>query len=201
MKKYAWTNPSVVQFAQGEDPVEKIERQARELALQAKDEFAGRKLKCPQCQNVLQIPMPAPASADEPSVHLDPTKTSTPTKTVRHSPLAPPADPPKTSAAPTHDAANIDPTKTSVPTKTVRQSPLAAPTPDAPAKRKHPWVDRSLEQTATPWQPGDEERLQKKVRPMKEGTTLWTVLLLLLVVAGAAAAAWYYWPELVKLLG
>jgi O-acetyl-ADP-ribose deacetylase (regulator of RNase III) len=42
MKKYAWTNPSVVHFAQGEDPVEKIERQARELALQAKDEgWAG----------------------------------------------------------------------------------------------------------------------------------------------------------------
>lgn len=37
-KKYTWTNPSVLRFAQGEDPVSKIERAARELALRAMDE-------------------------------------------------------------------------------------------------------------------------------------------------------------------
>lgn len=37
-KKYKWTNPSVLRFAQDEDPVAKIERAARELALQAMDE-------------------------------------------------------------------------------------------------------------------------------------------------------------------
>lgn len=37
-KKFTWTNPSVLQFADGYDPVEKIERTARELALRAMDE-------------------------------------------------------------------------------------------------------------------------------------------------------------------
>lgn len=37
-KKYTWTNPSVLQFADGQDPVERIERAARELALAAMDD-------------------------------------------------------------------------------------------------------------------------------------------------------------------
>jgi O-acetyl-ADP-ribose deacetylase (regulator of RNase III) len=42
VKKYIWTNPSVLGFAQDDEPVEKIERAARELALRAMDEgWAG----------------------------------------------------------------------------------------------------------------------------------------------------------------
>lgn len=41
-KKYIWTNPSVLRFADGDEPVAKIERAARELALRAMDEgWAG----------------------------------------------------------------------------------------------------------------------------------------------------------------
>jgi O-acetyl-ADP-ribose deacetylase (regulator of RNase III) len=36
-KKYLWTNPSVLRFADGQDPVQRIERAARELALNAMD--------------------------------------------------------------------------------------------------------------------------------------------------------------------
>lgn len=38
IKKFTWTNPSVLRFAEGHDPIERIERAARELALQAMDE-------------------------------------------------------------------------------------------------------------------------------------------------------------------
>jgi len=38
VKKYSWTHPSVLRFAEGLDPVQKIERAARELALHAMDE-------------------------------------------------------------------------------------------------------------------------------------------------------------------
>lgn len=38
VKKFNWTNPSVLRFAEGHEPVEKIERVARELALRAMDE-------------------------------------------------------------------------------------------------------------------------------------------------------------------
>lgn len=34
---HTWTNPSVLDFAQGQDPVQMMERAARELALKAMD--------------------------------------------------------------------------------------------------------------------------------------------------------------------
>lgn len=39
--KFTWTNPSVLSFAEGEDPVIAMESRARQLVLQAMDDGWG----------------------------------------------------------------------------------------------------------------------------------------------------------------
>jgi hypothetical protein len=99
--------------------------------MQTRDDFAGKKVKCPKCGKLTTVPREATAPV----------------------PLA---------------------------------KPVRAPRPAAPAKetRVHAWEDRSLVQTPTPWLPGDEERFQAGIRPLREGTNIWLVLALIVVVAG-----------------
>lgn len=179
----------------------------------AKEEFAGRRLRCPECQRVVTIPRPAPAAAPNggKSGHMlapQPTltreevaallrsghDTPAPSKTMpvppppRRSDLFPKpavlkASPPK--AAPPPMAA---------PVAAPAAAPLAAPIvkPSSPAKVLHPWVDTSLSQCETPWAEGDEQRYQTGVRPAREWS--WPVGWLVTLAAVGGFAVWALTP-------
>jgi len=151
--------------------------------LKARDEFAGRKIKCPSCQTILVIPAatpavvsvptapePSPPPAPEPVLHEDP-------MTV---PLArpvamkvPEAVIPFAAMPPSNDEARPVP----------RTAVSAVPLPN-------PWADRSLEQTVTPWLGDDRERFNHGME-FREGSRLWLALVALFVVAALSAAFFF----------
>ena len=139
-------------------------------SMQAKDDFAGRRYKCPQCERIVRIP--TPKAKEKPAA-------AAPDVAAKAAP-APPQVVAKPAAAPV--------------AKPVTMPPLAKPVPARPttiaAPRPHPWVDHSLVQTPTPWLPGDETRFQAGVKPMREELKLWEKALVLgvLVAAGVVVA-------------
>jgi len=137
-------------------------------SLQAKDEFAGRKVKCSKCGKILRIP----AAADRGNPAVTPTVALTAPAPVQANEAPAPA---KVIARPAPVVA-----------KPVSPAPLAKPVPTSGRARPHPWEDRSLMQTPTPWRPGDEERFQAGIRPEREGLSCWEKLAVgALLVAGA----------------
>jgi len=166
--------------------------------MSAKDEFAGRRLRCPDCQRVVTIPkstaagmMPLPANpAKAPSSQLlaQPTLTKSEVAALELTRPTIPETLPKPKSpdfnSPENLAALFD---TLSKTPVLAPSPPTVPkTPFAPrpddemtvtqvAQKTEPiapgekvWVDQSLQQTATPWRPGDEIRFQAGVAPARE---------------------------------
>lgn len=137
-------------------------------SLQAKDEFAGRKVKCSQCGKILRIP--APADRGNPAV----------TPTVALTTPAP------VQAKATPAPANVVARPAPEIAKPVSPALLAKPVANSGRPRPHPWEDRSLVQTPTPWRPGDEARFQAGIRPEREGLSCLEKLAVgALLVAGA----------------
>jgi hypothetical protein len=134
--------------------------------LQAKDEMAGRHLKCPACHTVLSVPgSPLWGTAEDP-----------------HSvPLAEPV-------LAGESAGEL----ASVPM--VRDEGGFAPQP--PRRLAAPpvnlWV-KSLDQQSTPWQGDDKERLNRGMA-FREVPEFLLVLVTLLLLAGLAAGAVFFWP-------
>ena len=165
-------------------------------AMQAKDAFAGRKLKCPQCGAVVAIPK---LKKDKPVV------TTRVAERDEEERLPPPRPVPRPSVKATQVASQDDdtpPPRARVPlARPVARPvtmladeppPLAKPvapptTPRAPTTQTpapHPWVDQSLTQTPTPWLPGDEERFQKGLVAPREGMSgLAKALIVIAIVA------------------
>jgi hypothetical protein len=149
--------------------------------LKARDEFAGRKIKCPGCQGILLIPVIAPAPVAVPAV-------------TEPAPAPPPSDPILDAEPPMVPRAK--PVAMKVPEAVI---PLAKtpPTreettrPFRPANHiqplLNPWADRSLEQTATPWLGDDQERFNRSMES-RRGSRLWLVLVALFVVIALTAA-------------
>lgn len=150
----------------------------------AREQFAGRLVKCPQCGAVVQIPTielkdlsesPSRAHAEnDEQRELAKTPVSLPeiipfkseaekARAQIHQGLAKPQAARSTSAGSAHAGS-------------------------AHARSANRWEDRSLTQDATPWLPGDEERFQKGVRAPSEGFGLVGLLIgvLALVVIGGA---------------
>jgi hypothetical protein len=129
--------------------------------MSAKDEFAGRKLKCAACGEVVRIPSPPAADGtivpERPSVAV----------ARKKPPLAGPVV-----------VAEAPPLATLVTEATT-----------SAALKRHPWVDDSLQQTPTPWLPGDEARFQAGIKPMREGLRCWEKLALLLVASATIVGA------------
>jgi hypothetical protein len=134
--------------------------------MQAKEEFAGRRLKCPQCDKIVRIPQPAPSREMQPA----PNMAAVAIATAPVPPIAKPMPPPRR-----------------VSRSTAR--PATPPQSHAATVHPHPWVDRSLVQTATPWLPGDEARCQAGIQPMREGLRCWEKAVLTLVIIGGIVGA------------
>jgi hypothetical protein len=143
--------------------------------LTAKEEFVGRRLRCPSCQSVLTIPksslMATPVVPPRGSEQgLEVLKAATAAMASKQKPL-PPVAGPKTAASmfidepmPAPKAArpwSNDTTPVTAPlatplTKPVITLPGQGTTP--PPAEKHPWFDDSFEQTTVPFRDGDEFR-------------------------------------------
>ena len=134
-------------------------------SMQAKEDFAGRRYKCPQCEKIVRIPIPKAKPQAVPAavaVKTAPVKTAPKPMTP---PLAKTVPPPL--AKPVH-----------VQRAAVQTAPSI-----------HPWVDTSLVLTPTPWLPGDEARFQVGVKPVREGMNALEKLILGIVIVGGFAGA------------
>jgi hypothetical protein len=135
--------------------------------LRARDEFAGRKIKCPGCQAVLLIPAPADASAAAAAKPVSATQ-----------PLPDGESPVDLQAEPL--PMNVAEAVTAP--ATVHSRPRGAThSATRQAISANPWVDRSLEQTATPWLGKDQERFQRNIES-PPGSGLWLILAASVVV-------------------
>jgi hypothetical protein len=154
--------------------------------LRAREEFAGRKIKCPGCQTVLVIPAPAPVEVSAPAA------TEIPPALPVQEPILP-DDPP---LVPLVDPVSLKAPDTMMPL--ARPAVAAAPEtarirPAAVnAALPNPWVDRSLEQTATPWLGNDREHFNGE-REARQGSHLWLALaaVVLFAVLGLIAAFFF----------
>jgi hypothetical protein len=142
--------------------------------LTAKEEFVGRRLRCPGCQSVLTIPkstlMATPVVPPRGSEQaLDVLKAATSAMAGKAKPL-PPAGP-KTAAsmfldepAPTVKPRASDTTPVTEPVAAPIVLPLSASgvaTPVVP-EPKNPWFDESFEQTSVPFRDGDDLRFPSR---------------------------------------
>jgi hypothetical protein len=149
--------------------------------LAAKDEFAGRKLRCPKCQTVLTIPQPsampktpvvAPLATPTPlQPRTAPTQLlnrpilATATQEAIHLESTPVTAPP-VHASPVHAPPVYAPPVHPSPTSETVPGRVATPighgltaTPVGGAVPARPsWHDESFHQMITPWRPGDEVR-------------------------------------------
>ena len=153
--------------------------------MKAKEAFAGRKIKCPQCDTLVRIPE---LESEEPA-------TAPPSSLLAGPPLAKPVAPPLAQPAgqPTfflEDDENGE--STPAPVKPVARPIVLREHPETTQRHSpaavHVWVDQSLVQQPTPWLPGDEARFQQGIKPPREGISgleKGVVGLLLFVGAGA----------------
>ena len=144
--------------------------------LTAKEEFVGRRLRCPGCQSVLTIPksslMATPVVPPRGSEHgMDVLKAATAAMAGKQKPL-PPVAGPKTAASmfidePMPGAKTAKPRAgDTTPVTAPEAAPLSAPislpgTPVVP-EPKHPWIDESFEQISTPFRDGDDLRFPSR---------------------------------------
>jgi hypothetical protein len=141
--------------------------------LKARSEFAGRKIRCPGCQQILTIPQ---HSSGDPSATyaLEPEDLQTAEDTSRPQPL--PVIPPEPKAP--------DPSRpTERPLVVGDDRKAVRPAPD-------PWVDRSLEQTITPWLGDDEERFRYRASPRRRSAT-WVIIVIVLLLVGVVALGYF----------
>lgn len=150
--------------------------------LSAREQFAGRRMKCPECAKVLTIPQadqPPPAEAtlaDAPA----PAQTVTPSEpdwlaaaVAEVSATAP--EPRPTVAEAAHE-------------RDVVPAALARPAAK-PSARDNCWQDRSLQQRSTPWREGDRELFQPGPEPRERSFGWFKIAALLLIVGGGLAAS------------
>jgi hypothetical protein len=148
----------------------------------AKDEFAGKRVRCPECQRLVAIPHLRPAAvtkisktkiSQSPPVDFEnPLETHIPSHTI--------SLPPKPTApvvAPPMARPLAEPVATPVAKPIARAIAVAK-------KPRHPWFDTSLTQTSIPWRPGDEARYQSRIKPAREWAFPLVPALSLLAVVG-----------------
>ena len=138
--------------------------------LKTRDEFAGRKIKCPACQEIVTIPSGTLSPVSSPSA-LETTAPWTP-EAAADVPLAKPAEVQIRDATPR--------------ARRVAQERPRPPRYAVSASTPYPWVDRSLEQSATPWLGDDGERFAQEIKE-RGGPGLLVSLIVLALLAGVVA--------------
>jgi hypothetical protein len=180
--------------------------------LQAKDEFAGKRLKCPGCGKILTIPTPA---VEEPELEEEPAppvtqRIATPPEEVEDEPELPLAPPPPAPAvvhfvcncgrrlkALQADAGEPIDCPECARTLTIPAEDSDEP-PPVPVPKARPVSDGLFAQTITPWRDEATRRRGadgKEPRDEKVGSWAGTFLVVLLLVGGGAAL-WYFSPDL-----
>lgn len=181
--------------------------------MSAKEEFAGRRLRCPECQRVVTIPKVGSAVVGAP-VHSANRPAPSAPPTLTRSEVAAVVQQIRETPAPTNTTANDEPDfnelfGTGAPAAPAR-APMAAPVakpmakpataPVVPAvgavpevKAGHPWVDTSLQQNETPWQIGDRELYQDGISPAREWEFSANLLVGLAAIAGCLVVLYAPW--------
>jgi hypothetical protein len=193
--------------------------------MQAKDEFAGRRMKCPTCQRVVTIPGSAAAAA---VVVAEVTVAAAATPTLAGEPALPPPLPAQAVVEPENDVPAGPPrpvrfscacgrllqadvskagrqlrcpncgAAVTVPHET-EATVAAAVMADVTAVEDEPnvWADPSLAQRVTPWQGDDAARFGGgwEGRDRRRAGGGLTSLVVLLAIMAAAAAAWFQWED------
>lgn len=162
----------------------------------AKDEFAGRRLRCPECQCVVTIPKAGSGQIATPRLPAQKSSgtfglgsTLTTSEAAGLDVTRPTHETPSPSRTLPNDFAD-EPPATPAPTA-IPFAPVAEPvgslskTPVVTSRPVHPWVDLSFQQSITPWRFGDEETYQANVRPARERDN--PLAWLTPMIAGAAA--------------
>jgi hypothetical protein len=189
-------------------------------AMKAKEAFAGRKVRCPQCDKVVRIPQRdhgEEGSAMPPGARpLSPLPFAEIRDGSRDHPALPaPKSAPRVVSTKEEDgdngeqslrpkAAEPAPRPSFAREKGSDRAPVAAatqisslPRSAEPAEPRvaapvHVWVDKSLSPQPTPWLPGDKERFQKEIKVMREEMSgLEKSVLGLVLLAGACTAGWF----------
>jgi hypothetical protein len=152
--------------------------------LAAKDEFAGRKLRCPKCHTILTIPQPSampktPVVA--PPLAAPPARPrSVPTQILNRPILATATqeaihlDSTPVTAPPVHAPVHAPPVSEAIPARVatpIGHGLTATPVAGAVPPRQS-WHDESFHQMPTPWQPGDEARFATPQRDRDWGVVV-----------------------------
>ena len=147
--------------------------------LQAREEFAGRKMKCPKCGTVLQIPEAAPPAA----------------KRASH-PTPPPLAKKPTPMFIEQVTEVIQVEEVAVVTVAQERPAQRAAVTARPRQIPNPWVDHSLDQQATPW-PADAPEAGRPERADPRDQDRWwlTIVGLVLIVVGVIAL-WLLRPQI-----
>jgi hypothetical protein len=181
--------------------------------LQARDEYAGRRIKCPNCEALLNIPAGSAAPAPPPPAAKPPALPPLPKSAVTPKPPALPVPAP---AAPSR--AKTSPVRQRDNAPVVIQAededePVVEVTAEAPRPgRKNVWADKSFEQKSTDWD-DDEDDFEEEERPRRKGkgkgkgkrrkqesagmgVWLWVgIAAAVLVVLGGGVATFLLWPR------
>jgi hypothetical protein len=177
--------------------------------LQAKDEFAGKKMRCPGCGKLLVIPDTAPPPEDQGPVVRGPFVLGVHSADLATGPPSPPPAPPSPELvhfvcscgrrlkARRQDAgADIDCPECG---RTLKIPAADTETPPPPVvARPRPVGDGFLSQTATPWPDAQtRQRGADGPEPSDEKARSWvgTAVVLLLVVG---VAAWWYFGRQIR---
>jgi hypothetical protein len=142
--------------------------------LAAKDEYAGKRMRCPACQAILTIPSAAAA----------PTEAVKPAGAKRASPppLPPQSETPKRRPPPRES-------------DDFREPRRAARKPD-------PWEDSTFGATPSPVRDEDERPARKAPRSQSgPGKALVLVVIVALLLGGGGGAVYYFWPQISQLFG
>ncbi len=177
--------------------------------LQAKDEFAGRKMRCPNCQEVLTIPdlsfSPLP-----PEPEAKGTMIPQPGAIPEPEPTPKPETPPEPESQPEKHVLPETPTVPEIPPAPV--SPLQPPvipekeevSPVFSRKEKVvaappplPSEESFLNQKIAPWPTHDTKRVGAVVEDeSRSGSRFLGVLLVILILGGLGFAGWYFYPQI-----
>src|SRR5262245_23316433 len=130
----------------------------------AREQFAGRQVKCPQCGAVVQIPNIELKNLSDPPGEISPRPR--PSDEQRREQMKTPVSLPEIIPF----KAEADRARAQMHAESAKpQAARAATASSAVATAPNPWEDRSLKQVTTPWLPGDQERFQAGVRTPTEG--------------------------------
>ncbi len=156
-------------------------------SLKAKEEYVGRRLRCPTCQKVLTIPAASNPGTDGVSSFAPAVRGGTPatlsTRTVtisaadlditRPQPIE--TRPASTFASvpdPALSTTPVVPAPVVTPPVASPVVPAAVPLAEPPAtvriRPTNPWADFTFIQMETAWRDGDHDRFQAGVRPARE---------------------------------